>query len=296
MNYTIIYGAGIIGRTILAQLKSNNIEEKNILFTDSNVNLHGTFVENIPVISPEKISEYNYDKIVVASLMGFLEIVTALKEKYDVPEEKIDKNFVELQYYKSIGVKIKWLEDFAYIVNLKRYVGNCAEVGVFNGSFASHINRCFPDKKLYLFDTFSGFDIKDVKIEEKINDTYWNVKNMYASSVTIEQILSKMTCPDNVIFKVGFFPDTAKGLEDKFVFVNLDLDLYAPTVSGLEFFFPKMVKGGVILVHDYYTPDCSINEGKGFEGIKKAVEEFSLKYKMPYVPIGDSQSVAFINN
>ena len=37
--------------------------------------------------------------------------------------------------------------------------------GVFRGEFASKINKCFPNSKLYLFDTFEGFDERDVKIE-----------------------------------------------------------------------------------------------------------------------------------
>ena len=39
--------------------------------------------------------------------------------------------------------------------------GNVAEVGVFRGEFAQYINEVFPQKKLYLFDTFDGFDAKE---------------------------------------------------------------------------------------------------------------------------------------
>src|SRR3989344_5317525 len=31
--------------------------------------------------------------------------------------------------------------------------GSVAELGVYRGEFATQINECFPDKKLYLFDT-----------------------------------------------------------------------------------------------------------------------------------------------
>ena len=32
--------------------------------------------------------------------------------------------------------------------------GECAELGVYKGEFAKKINKVFPEKKLYLFDTF----------------------------------------------------------------------------------------------------------------------------------------------
>ncbi|MDR3334041.1 MAG: TylF/MycF family methyltransferase [Treponema sp.] len=36
--------------------------------------------------------------------------------------------------------------------------GAVAELGVFKGDFAKRLNIAFPDRKLYLFDTFDGFD------------------------------------------------------------------------------------------------------------------------------------------
>src|SRR3954469_19259810 len=43
--------------------------------------------------------------------------------------------------------------------------GNVAELGVYKGDFSKRLNQLFPDKKLYLFDTFSGFDERDISIE-----------------------------------------------------------------------------------------------------------------------------------
>ena len=46
------------------------------------------------------------------------------------------------------------------------------------------------------------------------------------------------------LFKKGYFPESAHGIDEKFAFVSLDLDLYKPTLEGLRFFYPKMIKGG----------------------------------------------------
>src|SRR3712207_520792 len=48
----------------------------------------------------------------------------------------------------------------------KSVAGNVAEVGVYQGSFAKRLNQLFPDRTLYLFDTFEGFDSKDVNIDK----------------------------------------------------------------------------------------------------------------------------------
>lgn len=60
----------------------------------------------------------------------------------------------------------------------------------------------------------------------------------------MEDTLSKMPNRENIIVKIGRFPETAKGIEDTFAFVNLDMDLYEPTIGGLRFFYPRMAEGG----------------------------------------------------
>lgn len=97
--------------------------------------------------------------------------------------------------------------------------------------------------------------------------------------------MQKMTYPSNVIIKKGWFPDTAVDLDDeKFCFVSLDANLYETIKAGSEFFYPKMINGGVILVQDYYDDV--------FTGVKKAVNEFAKKHKIFFVAIGDDISVA----
>ncbi|GHU50057.1 hypothetical protein AGMMS49975_00330 [Clostridia bacterium] len=93
----------------------------------------------------------------------------------------------------------------------------------------------------------------------------------------------------NVVLKKGYIPDTFADIEEKeFVFVNLDMDLYAPTLAALRFFKDKMTKRAVIIVHDYFN--------KLLTGVKKAVKEFAEEADISLIPIGDSYSIAVIQN
>ena len=47
--------------------------------------------------------------------------------------------------------------------------------------------------------------------------------------------------------------------------VNIDADLYAPSIEALQFFYPRLANGGAILVHDY---------NHTWNGVPKAVDEF----------------------
>jgi len=107
--------------------------------------------------------------------------------------------------------------------------GAVAELGVYQGEFAKIINESFPDRKLYLFDTFEGFDSKE-KVSEK--ERGFSQGNQDFSDTSAELVLSKMKYPENCVIKKGYFPDTAKDLNETFVFVSIDTDLYDPIYNG----------------------------------------------------------------
>jgi len=71
------------------------------------------------------------------------------------------KRDIDLQYLDYI--RLATLELISNQISKKNLSGNVAEVGVYKGKFAKYINQYFPSKKIYLFDTFEGFDEKDKK-------------------------------------------------------------------------------------------------------------------------------------
>jgi hypothetical protein len=169
--------------------------------------------------------------------------------------------------------------------------GSVAECGVAIGDFACEINGAFPDRKLYLFDTFQGFDERDLKIEVEMG--FSNCKGTHFSLDNAEDfILGKLPHKENAIIYKGWFPESAEGVNDNFVFVNLDFDLYAPSLSALKIFWSKMVSGGVILVHDYFSEEWNPNDA--YRGVRVAVDEFCVANNIYVMPIGDELSVALL--
>ena len=86
---------------------------------------------------------------------------------------------------------------------------------------------------------------------------------------------------DKCHIRKGYFPDSANEEKEKrWIFVSLDMDLYQPMKAGLFYFWPKMVEGGVIFVHDYNNRD--------FGGIKEAVSEAEKEFGRIYkIPVSD---------
>lgn len=136
--------------------------------------------------------------------------------------------------------------------------GDIAEVGVYMGGSAKIICSAKGDKTLHLFDTFEGLP----KVDEI--DMVWPFyEGKFAAS--FDDVKNYLKCDKNIHFYKGIFPDTSDPVKDtKFSMVNLDVDCYESTKLSLEFFYPRMSPGGIILSHDYMTAP----------GVKKAFDDF----------------------
>jgi O-methyltransferase len=136
--------------------------------------------------------------------------------------------------------------------------GTFAELGVFRGATSRFIHACAPDRTFYLFDTFSGFPEQDLqgKKDARFKDT------------SIQLLRKRLGNLHNIVLRPGYFPDTAKGLEnERFSLVVLDADLYDPTLAGLKFFYPRLAAGGYLFIHDY-------NSNESEHAVSRAVAAF----------------------
>lgn len=275
MDRVIIFGCGPTGLRTYEELKNNN---EILAFLDNDKEKTGSKIEELMVYEPsrEQLSKLSYDYIMIASVYGKYEIRKQLRE-LGVADDKIRDRSV------SPNILIPFLENLSEDFKEENISGACAEVGVFRGDNAMIINEYFPDRELHLYDTFEGFSAKDIEIELRIGRK--DAKQGQFSDTSVDVVMENMKHPEQVVIHQGYFPDTAQGLDKKFCFVRIDLDLYAPTKAALDIFEPLMVRGGIILVHDYF--------GNHYPGIKRTVREFMLKHpNLHKMPIGDTMTIA----
>lgn len=130
--------------------------------------------------------------------------------------------------------------------------GAFAELGVYKGISAKYISEADKTRTFYLFDTFKGFGSKYE--DDRFQDT------------SVEEVRAYLNNADSLVFRKGFFPETAQGLENEtFAFVMLDADKYEPTFAGLEYFWPRINPGGYLFAHDYNSPESNWAVRKAFK-------------------------------
>jgi O-methyltransferase len=275
MKKAIIWGAGGTGRRVFNTIKENT---NVIAFVDCDEMKWNTKVEGLFVYSPENIKNIEFDILYYGTLMGKKELDDEIS-KMGIPISKINKSYVEL----SVESRILFLKNYAQEVYHYGIPGAVAEAGVYRGEFARHINLFFEDRKCYLFDTFEGFAEADYKYEYEKS----LIQAEHLRKTNEEQVYDRMPNKNMICIRKGYFPETAEGILDQFCFVNLDMDLYKPILEGLRFFYPKMVKGGILLIHDYFSDV--------YPNVRKAVDDFEKENgRLLRFPIGDDISLGII--
>lgn len=166
-------------------------------------------------------------------------------------------------------VRVRTLELLC--AELGEVPGAAAELGVYRGGFARCLNALLPERTLFLFDTFEGFDTAEARgqgggfVEAHRN-------------TSVERVLGLLPHPEKVVVRQGLFPAAAEGIEERFALVSLDVDLEESTLAGLRWFLPRMNKGACLLLHDYNNPRLP--------GVKAALRRFEEEqgirlYKVP---------------
>ncbi|OOB79010.1 MAG: hypothetical protein BEN19_08255 [Epulopiscium sp. Nuni2H_MBin003] len=178
-------------------------------------------------------------------------------------------------------VRYRTLELLKGQIELYNVTGELAAFGVYKGGLAQKLNTLFPNRKLYLFDTFNVFEDKELfgDIDEMGSDIDDPEYQQYLKDISSTTILEEMPHKEKCVIKQGYFPNSLKGLEEIFALVSLDTGLYDDTYRGLWYFYPRLSQGGYIIINSYTNLNL---------GVKRAITDYENKFgKLAKIPIPD---------
>ena len=236
---------------------------------------------------------------IIAKIFGIevKRVLTSPKIKDDVFQSILykvkDHTFLREEGLHSLFRQMKFIE-------LTDKKGCIVECGVWKGGVASLLagtNLEFSNemRTIHLFDAFDDICAPSKIDGERANQeaekflplkTEYNkiapLKGFYdehGGHGTIKGCMNLMIKnlkyrEDFIQFHKGWFQDTIPSISDNIqdiVLLHIDADWYESTKICLEYLYPKVIKGGFIIVDDYGT----------YEGCKNAVDEFIQKLGKP---------------
>lgn len=309
-----IFGTGSAMKDFLSVLPGHH---RIVTLADNNPQRHGQMVEGYPVVSGAQLVATDPELVVIAARAGDAiraqlyelgmqhdRICVYYPSYSDDLGRRVNTDIIAINEALGMAIPLAGIatmylwpepsgtvpsgigEDFvrrhamrlaAEWVRERGVAGNIAELGVYQGEQAALLNALFPDRIIRLFDTFEGFAGADVSTEAVNGFSAAAVGDFQDTSA--EKVMARMPNPGQVRIHQGMFPDSVQGVEDTFAFVSLDVDLYAPTLAGLEYFYPRLSPGGFIFIHDY--------NNKRYSGVRHAVDAFLAKHPVPAMPLPD---------
>jgi hypothetical protein len=170
--------------------------------------------------------------------------------------------------------------------------GDIVECGCFRGLSSWMICRTLHDEYgpfdgtgFHIYDSFEGLSAPaeedvlgpNVKDRERLA-TMMMPGRFTCSEVEVRQ---NMAAFPGIRYHPGWLPQSLEGEEERrYRFVHVDVDLYEPTKGALEYFYPRLVPGGIILSDDY-----------GWPGGQKAFDEFCEQHQVPLEKLTNNQAV-----
>jgi hypothetical protein len=154
---------------------------------------------------------------------------------------------------------------FLAVKNTQELGLSVAEVGTYKGGSAKFLGATYEHfgkrPPIHVFDTFTGHP------EEIVSTLDGKHKHGLFSDTDAYSVREYLSDLENITMHVGAIEERSCDVEkDLFSLVHVDVDIFSATVTCLNFFWPRLVKGGVIVIDDYGFSTCI--------GVKQAVDYF----------------------
>lgn len=195
--------------------------------------------------------QYNWD--------NFRKTCESIKEKFEFnPDTGItSENIDDLKWRHWVEIfSVHYALEFIKIPkNDARHPLNFVECGVADGITSYFLLKELDSYKnnitynLHLYDSWEPMREDHLVPSEFKNIGAYKNSDFERTKKNLSDFLN------NIVIHKGFIPESLTSApqspEDSIVYLHIDLNSSMPTLAALDFFYPKMTQGGVILFDDY---------------------------------------------
>lgn len=220
------------------------------------LNYFGLHISRVPHASRRasfKKDDYSYENIITGARYA-----PWLRDNVFLACFDICKEFTLVDIYRCYELWVLAAES-------SKLSGDLIEIGVWRGGSGALIAKSARNQgitsPIYLCDTFRGV----VKATES-DTSYSGGEHADTDQDTVQKLLGRLNLADVTVLP-GVFPDeTGRLIEDRSIrLCHIDVDVYESAKDAVEWIWPRMVKGGILVYDDFGFIDTP--------GITKFVEQ-----------------------
>ena len=233
----------------------------------------------------DEMTAYHLDVLFAGVTVGSFDFKTLFTECMQTTRTIVPRWKVPLRAQRALNLARYYLRSL-------EVDGARVECGTLRGFSALMLCRVhkamqadFTGAGLHIVDSFEG--LSEPRSEDAVRSasgelTYPAGKGIMACPM--EHVQGVLADFPDVSFHKGWIPEALKALpEAKWSFVHIDVDLYAPTLGCLEYFLPRLARGGIVVNDDYASPM--------FPGGGIAWDEHCRRHGLAYAALDTGQAV-----
>lgn len=263
------YDVGMVRDSLpFDRLPPSNPEMKEVLFNERQILLRDRLRElsndEVPAVVPMMVEEV-FERVHGADLYWGDHLLSIDKAQDFMNDPCFAdawhavKNTHQYDLYNARD-GIKW--RFHILVWAARYAskldGDFVECGVFKGDMSWFITECVDafgsGRKMHLVDSYEGFNCDITSAQDFPRDPafFARANAIYKSESHFENVKKRFKDKEYVRITKGYVPQVLNNLDiDEVAFLHIDLNSAEAEVAALEYFYPKLVTGGIIVLDDY---------------------------------------------
>lgn len=196
------------------------------------------------------------------------------------------------------------IDEYMYTLNYRHYfVSFCANYAINSVDTSNHIfvecgvndgitaffalnelsSKLGSNFKMHLYDSWAAMK-KEHLLDSEIdfNEGAYNDASIDRTKSNLDQFKK------NLIYHHGYIPDTFSNHHDSpndISYLSVDLNSTKPTMATLEFFFSKLLKGGIIIFDDYGNTN--------YPDTKNAIDKFFSNKQGTLMKLPTGQAIYF---
>ncbi len=212
----------------------------------------------------------------------YYELDWEFHDLYELAQEKCQMTKTDNTLRRQRHYTLNYLLKNAPLAN-----GEVCELGCWRGlsayQIAYHLRTAGAKNVFHIFDSFAGLSpFEAADIGQGGQDSTETRRKQFACP--LETVADNLKEFSFIKYYKGWIPTRFSEVANHlFSLVHIDVDMYQPIADSFRFFYPRLVKEGIMIFDDY---GCT-----QFPGAKKAVDECLREFHQPFfVPLPSGQA------